>query len=205
MAGDRAASRAARERLKISKALRRVPQHHVRRRVGRVAARDEVRWIDVVTIDDEQAVDGRADCGPFIGLTNVRLRQQPMAGAIGLEHVNLLGCGDRSAQTCLHRRHTHQTESVHCNPGAAAIERRVPVLGREGHDVTGDAVERLTAAQRVAIRLRQGNGQRQRRHAFRLDDREPGRSTVPLERHAVDADVALLEIDPIRRLVDHRL
>ncbi len=192
--------RSDRGAFQIAKALGRIAQHHVGGRVRARAAPVEVRGIDLVAIDDEQAMNRGTDRRSFICLSNIRARKEPIAVGRRAEVVRLFGRRDRTAQSGLDRGHASEAEAVHRDPGSTFVERRVRLARRECHDVARTTGDRLASLQRIAIRTGEGDRERQRGHAFRLDDRQPGHAAGALEQYAVDANVALLKIESDPRI-----
>ena len=141
----------------------------------------------------------------FIRLPNIRAHKEPIAVGRRAEVVRLFGRRNRTAQSGLDRGHASETEAVYSNPRPTFVERRVRLARLECHDVARTTGDRLASLQRIAIRTGEGDRERQRGHAFRLDDRQPGHATGTLEQHAVDANIALLKVKPILGLKHDRL
>ena len=189
----------------IAEALGRIAQHHVGGRVRSSAALVEVRRIDLVAIDDEPAMNRSTDRRSFIRLSNIRSRKEPIAVGRRAEVVRLFGRRDRTAESGLDRGHASEAEAVDSDPRSTFVERRVRLARRECHDIARTTGDRLASLQRIAIRTGEGDRERQRGHAFRLDDRQPGHAAGALEQHAVDANIALLKVEPILGLKHDRL
>ena len=143
------------------------------------------------------AVDRRPLTGGLVDLKAAGARGQPDLTPFHLQRlvlVPLLGRGNRTGQTRLHRLHPDQCEACFVYPGAADERRLIRCHRLEREHVAAPLRNGLLPRQPIAVGRRERDREWRYADALRLDDRQPRQAARDAHVDAVHRDVLVRQL-----------